>query len=113
VKTLEEKIKVMQAMLDGKPIEMKAHACLVYNTWNGIRPPNFNWDLNDYRIKEEPKKKIKLYQALLHYKDSMCYQLTPQLYKTVEQVTEIYKHSNYEVIKLLPHTEIEVEIDNE
>ena len=111
VKTLEEKIKVMQACLEGKPIEMKLNMQLNWSSWSPTSPPNFNWEYSDYRIKEEPKKKVKLYQALIHFKNSTCYSATGTYYKTIEQAMYIHKDTNYEVIKLLPYTEIEVEID--
>ena len=53
MKTLKEKIEVMQAFLDGKEIE-------IYNDvvdpcyWESIANPEFNWEYNDYRIKPEP-----------------------------------------------------------
>ena len=55
MKTLEEKIEVMQAFLDGKEVE-------IYNdvedpcSWESISNPEFNWEYNDYRIKLENKQ---------------------------------------------------------
>ena len=51
MKTLKEKIEVMQAALDGKQVEFKFNGsewgrCLVN--------PNFGWTDYDYRIKPEP-----------------------------------------------------------
>jgi hypothetical protein len=57
MKTLKEKIKVMQAALDGKEIEISVDS---YRRGGLIewRPADngvyFNWERNDYRIKPEP-----------------------------------------------------------
>ena len=50
MKTIEEKIAVMQAFKDGKEIE-------VYNIakkgWFETNDPAWNWSITDYRVKEE------------------------------------------------------------
>ena len=54
MKTLKEKIEVMQAALDGKEIE---HTWIHQNEWitTQTQPyPDFNWQKMDYRIKPEP-----------------------------------------------------------
>ena len=55
MKTLKEKIEVMQAFLDGKEVEIfddVADPCY----WESIANPVFNWEYNDYRIKPENKQ---------------------------------------------------------
>ena len=111
MKTLEEKIKVMQACYDGKPIEYQSKGTTTFREWPLYTLPNFNWENNDYRIKEEPKKKVKLYQVLLRYKDTISYLNSNSYYKSLEEANNAYKNINVNVIKLLPYTEIEVEID--
>lgn len=56
-KTLEEKIAIMQAYLNGKPIEVKISGL---NKWELIygREPNWNWGDTDYRVKEPTKPSI-------------------------------------------------------
>ena len=50
MKSLEEKIEVMKAALDGKEIQ--------YNDGDGLwglaPTPHWDWNRNDYRIKPEP-----------------------------------------------------------
>ena len=62
MKTLKEKIEVMQAALDGKEIETK-----VYGGWDDQPSPEFNWIDFDYRIKPEP---IEFWVNI--YRDCRC-----------------------------------------
>jgi hypothetical protein len=57
VKTLAEKIAVMQACLDGKTVLVRS---TVYkdSEWENIGTPNFNWEVHDYCVAD--KKKIKM-----------------------------------------------------
>lgn len=54
----KEAIKVMQAFVDGKDIEINHHG---YNLeWKKCKEPKWNWIVQDYRIapdQEEPKEK--------------------------------------------------------
>lgn len=52
MKTLKEKIEVMQAALDGKEIQILI--CDGWDDWDNDTLPAFNWGANDYRIKPEP-----------------------------------------------------------
>lgn len=53
MKTIEEKIAVMQAFAEGKEIEIyDKHTA----KWTPAINPDFNWKGCDYRIKEEPEK---------------------------------------------------------
>lgn len=53
--TTEEKIKVMQAYVDGKQIQTRA--ALFKGNWVDVNiEPSWDWALNDYRIKPEVKK---------------------------------------------------------
>lgn len=58
MKTLKEKIAVMQAVDEGKQIQ-----CLNYkDRWVDIYTPVWNWEENDYRVKPEPKApKLRAY----------------------------------------------------
>lgn len=52
MKTLEEKIAVMQAAAEGKEIEMET----VYG-WRYNSNPKWDWVKFDYRVKPEPEPK--------------------------------------------------------
>jgi len=51
MKTLKEKIKVMQAFDKGERIQ-----CCKYNSskWNNISKPDFNWEKYDFRVVKKP-----------------------------------------------------------
>jgi hypothetical protein len=57
MKTLAEKIAVMQAALEGKEIELRSHRGIKWITYDSTVEPEFNWHIVDYRIKEVPKTK--------------------------------------------------------
>lgn len=61
MKTLAEKIEVMQHCLNGSQIEMRSYC---ETGWEDMRNPIFNWSQFDYRVKPTPKKKIEMYQYL-------------------------------------------------
>jgi hypothetical protein len=52
MKSLKEKIEVMQAALDGKEIE----ASEKNGKWAEASAPNWDWHIYDYRIKPEPRE---------------------------------------------------------
>lgn len=54
MKTIEEKIAVMQAYVDGKTIECYGYSYL--NNWTEVENPRWDWWNYDYRVKQEPKK---------------------------------------------------------
>lgn len=58
MKTIEEMIEVMTAFKNGAKIE-----CLNYNfknnDWQTVDNPSWNWDIVDFRIKEQKKKDKK------------------------------------------------------
>ena len=107
--TLEEKIEVMQAYKDGKQIEIYSNKLQRWVDWTIDSEPDFNWELYNYRIKEEPKKKVKLYQVLLKYVTD--YHISLKFFKTEQEAIYHYDGSGFIVIKLLPHTMIDVEED--
>lgn len=53
MKTIEEKIAVMQAFADGKEIEFTPNSSC--GVWTSCKDPNWDWPMYDYRIKEKPK----------------------------------------------------------
>ena len=57
MKTLEEKIAVMQACLEGKTIQTQYQGGI---TWKDVDVPVFAWDVMDYRIKEVSKTKPQI-----------------------------------------------------
>ena len=54
MKTLKEKIEVMQAALDGKPIEFWSETKC---QWMKTNPPAFQWADVDYRVQPQPPEK--------------------------------------------------------
>ena len=56
MKTLEEKIKVMQAFLDGKEIKLK-NLTIDNPYWLEALSPTWDWDTFDYEIRPEWKPK--------------------------------------------------------
>lgn len=56
MKTVQEKIAVMQAFADGKPIECRA-ASLRDGNWTLTERPAWDWRDVDYRIKEDQELK--------------------------------------------------------
>lgn len=54
MKTLKEKIEVMQAYLDGKTIQGSVDGN--WTDWKSKNDPQFNWGSFDYRIKPENKQ---------------------------------------------------------
>lgn len=53
--TDKEKIKVMQAYLDGKEIECRNKGLI---TWIYIKEPFWNWDAYEYRVRQLPEYKL-------------------------------------------------------
>ena len=53
MKTIEEKIAVMQAFKDGKEIEVYH---IAKKGWFETNDPAWDWSITDYRVKEEPKE---------------------------------------------------------
>ena len=103
--TLEEKITIMQAYQQGKQIEWKPKR--TNNTeWEVSLTPIWDWSNKNYRIKEEPKKKVKLYQAVC-LDNFGNYIITSRFYPSTKEAQDFL--TLFKVIKLLPHTMIEVE----
>lgn len=50
----KEKIEVMQAWVNKKPIQFRVHGCADYHDWCECDEPVWDWNSNDYRIKPEP-----------------------------------------------------------
>lgn len=53
MKTIEERIAVMQAFVDGRQIE---YYHTTKKSWIETSDPSWNWSLTDYRVKEESKQ---------------------------------------------------------
>jgi hypothetical protein len=66
MKTLAEKIAVMQAALEGKKIELRSHRGTKWITYDSTVEPEFNWHIIDYRIKEVPLTKPSINWEHVH-----------------------------------------------
>jgi hypothetical protein len=53
MKTTEEKIEVMRAFEDGKPIECQHR---LIPEWRPDETPTWDWENYEYRVKSEPKE---------------------------------------------------------
>lgn len=58
--TLEEKLAICKAWFEGKPLEISCKNTNRWETYTAQRPGGLyiNFNLYDYRIKEEPKQSI-------------------------------------------------------
>jgi hypothetical protein len=62
MKTVQEKITVMQAYVDGKTIQIYQPTSSSWEDWRGtsdLRAPNFDWGRCNYRIKEDMEQKAQ------------------------------------------------------
>ena len=53
MKTVQEKIAIMQAFVDGKKIQFYSHIKEKWVTWDHHNDPSFDWGTCDYRIAED------------------------------------------------------------
>lgn len=69
MKTLKEKIEVMQAALDGADIEMvRITAPADEDEWNLTNNPVFDWNNFNYRIKPKPLEFwVNVYDSVVPY----------------------------------------------
>lgn len=60
MKTIEEKIEIYRAYLNGKQIQWKSKSSnSVAKDWEDITTPSFNYEACDYRVKpEQPKQRV-------------------------------------------------------
>ena len=64
-KTTAEKIAVMRAYLDGKPIEVQSASATVFlpwTLWKSKLEPNWDWGTVNYRVEKTPHK----HAAVIH-----------------------------------------------
>ncbi len=54
--TTADKIRIMQAYVDGKCIQINAAPNGMEPCWCDYRGPSWDWAVQDYRIKPEPRK---------------------------------------------------------
>ena len=113
--TLQEQLEIIQAAIDGKEIEILNP---ITKTWRNVPEQHSNYTLicnfglNAYRIKPEPKKEIKLHQYLIKNLSTNCYITSQGLYPDLNSCLFDYRqHTDFKVIKVLPHTEITVTED--
>jgi len=73
MKTLAEKIEVMQAALDGKEIEVRNYPHETNHQWADIDKKEivWNWPNVDYRIKQEP---MEFWVNTFNGRASTCWQ---------------------------------------
>lgn len=98
---IQEQIKVMQHFADGGEVVCCSRTGSVWQTTIG---PVWNWAEYDYRIKEVPKPKVKMWQALLYIEDG--YSESGSFFMSEDDAIKVCGKS---FVRLLPHTEIEVE----
>ena len=60
MKTIEEKMEIYRAYLEGKTIQF-ASSEDGFKTWEDTTRPSLDYDFNDYRIKPEPPKQRTAY----------------------------------------------------
>ncbi len=108
MKTIDEKLAVYKAYLEGKEIE-----CIELNNprdeWEYNRDPMWCWQNTDYRIKEIPKPKIKFYQWVLMELSDRRLLIPDTLYKDEESIRDDYDALYYAVVKKLDYEEIEID----
>jgi len=64
MKTVQEKITIMQAFVDGKQVE--CCQATIEKNWTRVFTPSWNWEVYDYRIKENMEQKaLELYAETL------------------------------------------------
>ncbi len=59
MKTIEEKVEIYRAYLNGKQIQWKSEMNEI--DWEDINAPSFNYETCDYRVKPEPTKQKVAY----------------------------------------------------
>lgn len=110
--TLQEQLEIIQAAIAEKEIQ---YYCKWDNTWRPTAVTEnsiFNFDNIKYRIKPEPKKEIKLHQYLIKNIKSNIYFSSQEFYPSLNNCILNYQNlRTFEVIKVLPHTEITVTED--
>lgn len=73
MKTIEEKIEIYRAYLNGKQIQWKSKSSnSVAKDWEDITTPSFNYEACDYQVKPEPTKH-KVAYALIHKLDGYVF----------------------------------------
>lgn len=107
--TLQEQIKVMQHFADGGEIECEYAENIGTDneSWVSITYSNWEWGELTYRIKEEPKKMIKIAKYAYLNHDGTVWFDTEEFYKNDEDFKDVFKDK--EKFKRLDYTEIEVE----
>ena len=95
MKTLAEKIAVMQAFERGEKIE-----CDVGEGWKNCPAPIWDWYETDYRIAEKPKKKVKLLAMV-----------NGNITKRDGISALCYSNEEHEYYIRLPQFDVEVEVD--
>ena len=99
MKTLAEKIAVMQHVLNGGSV-------LINNNTKPCNHPTFNWNDYDYSIYTPPKQQKKLYPALCT--DSQGYYVTNTLY---EKVIDVQIYSSIVIRLLTEYPPVIVDVD--
>ncbi len=72
MKTIEEKIEIYRAHLNGKTIQRMPLDGQSNFEWEDIRFPTFDYEESDYRVKPEPPKQ-KVAYAFIHKLDGYVF----------------------------------------
>ncbi len=70
MKTIEEKIEIYRAYLNGEQIQWQSKSGR--KDWEDIKAPSFNYEECDYRVKPEPEKN-DIAKAYMHEDGSLCW----------------------------------------
>jgi len=92
MKTLAEKIEVMQAALDGKEIDVKHRVADDWTTASG-EGIEFSWGEYDFRIKPEP---IEFYVNIYNYMED----LPCGAHKTLKEAQDKASHKIIRTVKV-------------
>ena len=91
-KSLEEKIAVMQAALEGETIQMKHNNAETWTDWLYSNSElSWNWNIADYRVKPEP---------IVGYLNVYPYASFGYLYPTAKKALE-YQYAEGRLVKMM------------
>lgn len=108
MKNIEEQIKVMQHYANGGEVEFLHYTDIGKCNWLTKQDKNnpFNWELKDYRIKEEEKKTVTIEKWLCEY--DKCEMLKGSKRFTIIEKVFPFEIGGMKQIKLIETYEVEL-----